>query len=876
MQRLPIIGRLNELRFVRDVGWRGSTHTGVVIAGPAGVGKTRLAEEATAAGPPRSVLTLIGTPAARCVPLAPLLAMLPEGGTAGVVDLAAIRARLAKQRPPLTLVVDDAQWLDGETLTLLHSLAAAREARMIITVRDDAPIPVTILNLCKDGYLARLDLGPLPSAEAAELVVGVLGVPAEAAVLAELVGRSQGLPLALRELTEHALATGAVKIIEGLARAAGRLPRSRQLSEIIASNLGQAEPACAEVLSVVALAEPVPLELLTRAVDAADLIAAEKHGLIRVTVSLLPDSSGPIVTAGHPLYAESALAMLSPLTRHRILERLIAAAPPPAQMSEALLLRIAVWRLEAGHPVAAEDLLTALRWAHRGMDLDRALVLARQLWRQRLDFDSGLLYATALLRQQQYEPAERLLRRLEPLASTDAGRVARASLINEVLARLGRHDEGIEELCRAERAVADRAAQAHLVVRRAFTTTLNGHTRQALEIIGPMLRGGDPQELRQAAEFVPAMLGWDGRGEEALALVELAERLESDMGVDASPDYLPTHAAEVARGRGHALLHCGRLIEAAACADAGIRAAQETGLDYELACWIILGGRVELERGHPATAILQFGRVLAEMSHVAGGMPRAVALNALIEAHALLGQTRSAQHALAELAKSPHNTLLHPAGLAEMARGHLAAGESRQAAARELFAAACRRAAPANASIALIAAHAVARHGEPELGVALARDLPRVQGPLALARHAHMAALVSGDEAGLVRVATEFERLGADLLAAEGFGVASGIAARRGDTRSANQTRRLGLEVAARIEGARTPGLLALARPEAQGLTRRQREIAMLAARGLSSQAIAGELFLSVRTIDNHLQQVYHRLGISGRQEITEALTLHA
>jgi DNA-binding CsgD family transcriptional regulator len=55
-------------------------------------------------------------------------------------------------------------------------------------------------------------------------------------------------------------------------------------------------------------------------------------------------------------------------------------------------------------------------------------------------------------------------------------------------------------------------------------------------------------------------------------------------------------------------------------------------------------------------------------------------------------------------------------------------------------------------------------------------------------------------------------------------------------------------------------------------LTDREREIAVLAAAGQSSRTIAETLFLSVRTIDNHLGRIYDKLGVSNRAELASAL----
>jgi DNA-binding CsgD family transcriptional regulator len=59
---------------------------------------------------------------------------------------------------------------------------------------------------------------------------------------------------------------------------------------------------------------------------------------------------------------------------------------------------------------------------------------------------------------------------------------------------------------------------------------------------------------------------------------------------------------------------------------------------------------------------------------------------------------------------------------------------------------------------------------------------------------------------------------------------------------------------------------------DAARLTRRELEVAALAARNLSSREIADRLFLSVRTVDNHLQRVYAKLGVTSRDELADAL----
>ena len=77
-------------------------------------------------------------------------------------------------------------------------------------------------------------------------------------------------------------------------------------------------------------------------------------------------------------------------------------------------------------------------------------------------------------------------------------------------------------------------------------------------------------------------------------------------------------------------------------------------------------------------------------------------------------------------------------------------------------------------------------------------------------------------------------------------------------------------EWAAMCEGAVTPGLAAP--PAIVPLTRREHEVALLAADGLTSRDIGERLFLSVRTVDNHLQSIYAKLGVSGRADLGATL----
>ncbi len=69
---------------------------------------------------------------------------------------------------------------------------------------------------------------------------------------------------------------------------------------------------------------------------------------------------------------------------------------------------------------------------------------------------------------------------------------------------------------------------------------------------------------------------------------------------------------------------------------------------------------------------------------------------------------------------------------------------------------------------------------------------------------------------------------------------------------------------------AATPGLVADLAPVP--LTRREREVAMLAADGLPAREIGERLYVSRRTVESHLARIYGKLGIGSRSELATLL----
>jgi DNA-binding CsgD family transcriptional regulator len=172
---------------------------------------------------------------------------------------------------------------------------------------------------------------------------------------------------------------------------------------------------------------------------------------------------------------------------------------------------------------------------------------------------------------------------------------------------------------------------------------------------------------------------------------------------------------------------------------------------------------------------------------------------------------------------------------------------------------------------ALDLTHDLARIGGPAEAMSLlVRIGDRVDGPLAATRRRHIEGLGGGDADRLEEASRAFEEIGAGLLAAEAAADAGRAARRAGEARRSARLLQRAATLASSCEGARTPALLMP--EELAPLTSREREVAGLAATGLSSDRIAERLFISMRTVDNHMQHVYQKLGITSRGELSTAM----
>ena len=582
------------------------------------------------------------------------------------------------------------------------------------------------------------------------------------------------------------------------------------------------------------------------------------------------------IRIGHPLHGEVLRTQTTGWRARVLAQSLIDTVEATGARRQGDAVRLATWRLEMG--AASPELTTsAAMIANSRLEFDLAERFARAAIDAGGGFDAALVAAQIASRPGGGD-IEGELERLALFATTDAQRARLA--IARLEYRVFHGGDPAETLGLAQAAldtITDPAWREEIEARRMAVDVLLDAVSpiKVLKLSQLMLErahsGSQTWAFFQTA-YAGMGLARQGRLNDALEIFERG--YEAQITLTSPLVWSPW------KGVWHhlwfkveALRHLGRLEEAQQLAtEQHSRALAEHSVDAQAYfAWRLAGMAAETGavrkaafHGHEATALLRSGGRDGVACSAAASLALALAIG---------GDSRGATTALS--AGGYEETLLFfPIEFRQaQAWSAVAAGDLRRA--REVLTDAADTASRTGDLLGeSFTLYDLARLGHPEL-VADRLDAvaEQIDGCLATARAEHVRGLAKGDGDALERVSTQFERMGATLLAAEAAADAA-VAWRLADrARLAKAAEVRAVLLSGRCEGARTP---ALQRIDARArLTPAERQVAMLAVTGRSNKEIADELFLSVRTVGNHLQRVYEKLGISSRKALVEALDDH-
>jgi DNA-binding CsgD family transcriptional regulator len=858
---MPLVGRELELRVVLDTARKGEM-AAAVIAGPAGVGKTRLLREVATrverSG--RSVISLTGTSAARAIPFGALAPVLDEADV-GTNQLAQVRRELLRRAGDRRLLatVDDAHLLDGPTALVLWQLASEQRITVIATVRSGEPVPDEVRALWKEGGGVRIDVEPLSEADTGRLCQVVLVGEVDPVLTSLVHGLSGGLPLFVRELLVGAVAAG--DVTRGptgwTATSPFRVPA--RVTDLVGARLDALDPASREALELVALAEPIPLGWLDQMGAAGTLEDLERRGLV---VTRSTQRAQPLVWLGHPLSGDLLREAIPQGRRRHLVQRLADVVQADAPSAGVDHVRIVRWRLDAGLAVDTAALEVAAQQLLRSGDYRGAAELAGMAWNASRTVVAGQLVGRLLAAADQGREAEAVLSAVEAMeVGDDAAITALAIIRSDNLQTLG-DDSGALDVARAalDRVTAERERRS-LLAHVCYLEVSRGHAELALPLLEPLLDSDDPATVVTAANVAELAYTFDARPQAAAELAERSYPVHDQLWAERVLLHEPqVHLVR----RGYALIYLGRLDEADEAAAELFRFFLDTGIPVGLPIAALLRGVVALEQGRLATADLWLTRSAEYFVRHDRAARRRWALAPLLLVAARRGDLARARALTVELDGLTALRMLEPVALA--GRGWLAWREGRPRDAEQLLRTAVEEAwATASRTLGINALHDLSVLG---FGADGPGDVGDVEGPLLGAKLDAVAAAARKDPLGLEAAGATFERLGANLAAAEAFGQAAAVTERDDSTRAARLFARAGA-CEARCEGVTAEALSAgtLGR-----LTARELEVARLAAAGLASKRIASDLDVSRRTVDNLLSRAYGKLGINSRGELPDAL----
>lgn len=795
---------------------------------------------------------------------------------------------------PLLLVIDDVQWADSCSLHFISYLANRLEGESILVALAQAPGKIQddvtqdlVIAACATPLATVARLAPLSADAVRAVITTALGSPPHDAVVRVCMGITEGNPLHLTELVKE-MAAREVQPVES------SVPRIRLLTpDLLAWDIRRHISQLPE--DAVALAGAVAVLDARAEPRHSAAVAGLKEREVSEAIGCLRDAQ--ILRAGVPY------SFWSPIARHVIYadmaarERGVAhcraAAALHATDAEPATVAEHLCRTDPGAlPWAVDVLSSAARQALiAGHPYTAVRYLRRALAESTPEPVGARLLAalgSAELRARDRSAVERLNEALRRAQEPEVGQAVRSELAL-AFAASGRYEEALDAAraaCGEENPGADRAP---------------GQARTIEAVLMRITRGGGDGE-EQCAVALPdaavrahaAVEAWS-RGRGVIRVARLAgSAVSNDIRLPCRDVELPPASISA-----WMLTQCDDLPAAEHVLTQVVRQASGAGQLLAATTAESLRARLLLDTGRLSEAEDAARSVLRD-HHATSLTPISTPVAAATLVHCLIetGRPDEAEEFLAAVGFGRKLPDAAPFVPLRIARGRLRIRLDRpDDGLRELVE--CRELAllegwlyPSSASEYLgdaVRALAVERSARDARALAYEEvERSRAFGaarPLAVALRA--LAGLSGGPGGVSRL-EEADRLLAglpDTLERARTLVELGSALRRAGSRTeARQQLTTGMKLAHRIGASHVEGVarselrLAGTRLAKVGdgpstaLTPAEERVAQKAADGLSNKEISQALYVTVKTVEWHLGQVYAKLGIAKRAELPQVL----
>ncbi|MFJ3229364.1 LuxR C-terminal-related transcriptional regulator [Streptomyces sp. NPDC086783] len=864
----PLVGREEEVAVFSDA-WSKQWCRGVLIYGPAGVGKSHLATNYLKLAN-RNLghgITVTATEQAAAVPLGAMSHLLPAD-----IDMSdpvrvfstVARALTGPGGHPRPLMVDDLHLIDDTSAVLLKQLVDVDAIRLIATIRSEQHRDVLDL-FARDSSILRIDLEPLDRERVLKLLQIVLGETVTWQTVDALFAVSRGNLLYLRELILGAVSTGALKKEDEVWQLEDDgVVGTPLLTELVQIRLNAAPQAAKTILQLLSFCEPLPLRHAEEVTQHDTLIELEDSGLVHV----MRDGRRASLSLAHPLYGEVLRSTTPKETSRALLLQEIGRIENHGSRRRHDVVNIASWRLTATGTESPELLLRAANLARHAHDYQQVLTLLEAITAENHSFQTQLLMGEALMETGKAVQAEEFLAQVNAQAVNEEEKLALVHLRTMNMGfGAGKMEEAfkLNDIARTEICAAQNVQM--LDVNEGINRAFSGEPAHALSLLENLPynceNAPEPNMWLMGALMKTYSLALQGRTKDAITWARHAHETH----VRLNDHVIVPHPSDQHNPLIVAFTNAGRLADARSLFDRTNFDLLEARAPLPRIWANVYAGRNEWIAGHPSTALRWYSEARNMAKKYNHTLPVPLIEAAMKACNAQLGRFTAA-------AENPVYPRLHLG--AEIALGDawiFALAGKKDVAVRILQDAAHQARLTSHAPSEAIILTDIARIGDARGVLDRLRQVCEASdGNLVPLQLEFVKAIVGREPEKLLSCSEKLGAAGLDLLAAEASNSAAALWNRIGQQRLATAAAQRAHVYASRCEGASTLLLPKSSTQRVQQLSDRELEVGRLAAKGSSSKEIAEVLHLSVRTVDNHLQRIYAKLGVTNRRALVEAL----